>query len=276
MKGWQQLLTTGWDPKPSVLIGCALVMAAYLFATRGALTRKTLYFALGVFSVLIVLVSPIDALGDDYLFSAHMVQHIFLDMVAPLLFVLGAPAAIAGWLEKNKFLAAAERALGHPFPCFILGNFTLCIWHLPGLFDAALGNENIHIVQHITFLITGTMLWWPVFKPFPQGRLQPVPAMIYLALSAFINGVLGIILTIPTTLFYAGYAHPEDELGLLPLLRDQWKLDPVADQQLGGAIMWVVGSVIYLWVILVIFKGWFRAAGNTATAISTESKTHGA
>jgi len=265
MTGWE-LLKTGWDWKPSVLAGCAAVLAGYGLAVRFRVNRKTILFTLGVLGVFLVLVSPIDTLGDDYLFSAHMTQHLVLDMAAPALFVLGTPAWAVTWLLKHPFFASMERILGNPALCLILGNFTLCLWHLPVLFNATLENERLHVFQHLTFLVTGTMLWWPVFKPIRRGRLPPLQSMAYLSISAFINGILGIILTIPSTSFYSAYAHPRDGLGALSLIRDQWKLDPVADQQLGGAIMWVFGSGIYIWAVLAMVARWQK---------STESSVYG-
>lgn len=258
MTGWE-LLKTAWHWEPSVVAGCALILGAYLVAIRFRVDRPALFFAGGVLGVFLVLVSPLDPLGDDYLFSAHMVQHIFLDMICPMFFVLGIPLSLAIRLFEIPFFSRLERIVGNPVVCLLLGNFTLCVWHLPVLFDAALASERVHIFQHLTFLVTGTMLWWPVFNPIAERRLLPLQSVVYLSFSAMINGLLGIVLTIPSVTFYSGYAHPDDELGALSLIRNTWKLDQLADQQLGGAIMWVVGSTIYIWAIMVMVVRWYKA-----------------
>jgi cytochrome c oxidase assembly factor CtaG len=140
---------------------------------------------------------------------------------------------------------------------WVLGSGTLWVWHLPYLYNLTLANENIHIFEHITFLVTGTILWWPVFSPLRERRLAPLIAIVYLFLASLANGLLGIFFTLANTAFYTGYLHPDDELGALSLIRNTWGLDPVADQKLGGAFMWVIGSVIFLWAILVMVARWY-------------------
>ncbi len=101
MTAWQLFLST-WSWDPSVLVGCAALMTAYLAAVRFRPTRRAIYFAAGVVWLLLALVSPLDALGDAYLFSAHMLQHLLLLLVVPPLLLLGIPAELA------------ERALARP------------------------------------------------------------------------------------------------------------------------------------------------------------------
>lgn len=93
MTGWE-LFKSAWDWEPSVVAGTVLLLAGYLAAVRFRFDGRTLCFVAGSLVMLLALVSPLDALGDDYLFSAHMLQHILLDLVAPLLFVLGCPASL--------------------------------------------------------------------------------------------------------------------------------------------------------------------------------------
>lgn len=140
-----------------------------------------------------------------------------------------------------------------------LGVGTLWVWHLPVLYNATLANENVHIFEHLTFLVTGTILWWPVFSPF-EGRLAPLAGLVYLFLAALANGLLGAIFTLASTPFYSAYLHPTDELHALSFLRQNWGLTPLADQQLGGAFMWVLGSLIFLGAILMVVARWYHQA----------------
>ena len=257
MTGWE-LFSSTWEWHPSVIVGCVLLVVLYVAVTRGRTGTNAWFFMAGVVLMFLALVSPLDALGDDYLFSAHMLQHILLNMVAPPLFVLGVPAWLMQEILQRPPMAVAERVLGYPAIAWTLGSVTLLIWHVPSLFEAVLENENIHIFQHLTFLVTGTILWWPVFARLEDRRLAPMPSALYLLLASVPNALLGIFLTFCRTPLYAGYLHPHDEHGALALIRDQWGLDPLTDQQLGGAFMWVIGSVIYLWAILVMVARWYR------------------
>jgi cytochrome c oxidase assembly factor CtaG len=257
MTGWE-LFTSTWDWEPSVIVGSVLLLGGYLAAVRFRVDRKAILFASGVVAMFLALVSPLDELGDDYLFSAHMLQHILLDLVAPPLFVLGLPAWLCRRMLRWSPAAKAERILGIPVLAWSLGVGTLWIWHLPVLYDATLANETIHIFEHLTFLVTGTILFWPVFTPLDERRMAPLIAMAYLSFAAVANSLLGIILTIASTPFYSGYAHPKDELGALALIRNTWGLNQVADQQLGGVFMWAIGSVIFLGAIMVVVVRWYE------------------
>jgi cytochrome c oxidase assembly factor CtaG len=225
---------------------------------RWQFNRKTLNYSLGVLVIFLALVSPIDTLGDDYLFSAHMLQHMMLGIVAPVLLVAGIPASfVQAWL-RIPFIAGLENVLGYPPLTLIIANATFWIWHLPVLYNMTLENEAVHIVEHLMFLTTGVMLWWPVFKPVSKGRLTPLGAIVYMAIAAFISTILGIIFTVSDTPYYASYAHPNDELGALKLIREDWGLTQLADQKLGGAIMWEPAGAIFLWAIMVTLVKWFK------------------
>jgi len=257
MIGWN-LLTSGWEFHPSVVAGCLLLLAVYLTAVRFHVNRTTLFFVSGVAVMFLALVSPLDSLGDDYLFSAHMAQHILLDMVVPPLFVLGIPTEMATAILRCPPAAWAERILGTPVIAWMIGTATLWLWHLPFLYNVTLENEGVHIFEHLTFLVTGTIFWWPVFSPLPERRMTPLGSVIYLTLGAIANALLGIIFTISATPFYARYANPKDELGALSLIRNTWGLTQIADQQLGGAFMWTFGSVIFFWAIMVLVARWLK------------------
>jgi cytochrome c oxidase assembly factor CtaG len=257
MTTWK-LLVTSWNFEPSVVFGCALLLAVYFFAVRFKLNRKSCLYTLGVLVIFLALVSPLDALGDDYLFSAHMVQHMMIGLVAPPLLVAGIPAPMARGLLRLPFADRLEQILGFPPLALLSGVVTLWIWHLPLLYDLTLENDAVHVFEHLTLLVTGTMLWWPVFKPISKGRLTPLGAIAYLGVAGFASSILGIIFTISDTPFYAAYAHPHDELGALKLIRQDWGLTQLDDQKLGGAIMWEPMGVIFLWSVMAIMIKWFK------------------
>ena len=98
--------------------------------------------------MLLALISPLDPLADEYLFSAHMLQHLILELVVPPMLLLGITPRFARAVIDRPALARLDRVLGNPLVAWMLGIATLAVWHLPRLFDAALGNEYIHIVEH--------------------------------------------------------------------------------------------------------------------------------
>ena len=263
MTGWE-LFKSSWDWEPTVVGGCAALLASYLTAVRLRFDKKTVYFTSGMAVLFLALVSPLDALGDDYLFSAHMLQHILLDLVAPPLLLLGMPKWM--FVKALRWPPAAwlERVARVPMVAWVLGAGTLWIWHLPLFYNATLESESIHVFEHLTFLVTGTIFWWPILMPFEDRRMAPVPAMVYLVLASGPNALLGIVLTLANTAFYSPYLHPKDELGALSLIRDKWGLEPVIDQQLGGALMWVIGSVVFFWGVMAMV-GRHMAESSPAT-----------
>jgi cytochrome c oxidase assembly factor CtaG len=165
------LLMTAWNWYPSVVVGCIGLLAVYLAAARPLSAAHTSCYAAGVLVILLALVSPIDPLSDNYLFSVHMIQHLLLDLIAPPLLLLGIPASLARRLLAHPRIARLERGLSRPAVAWTLGIGTLWVWHLPVLYNAALANENIHIAEHLCFMVTGTIFFWPVLCPLPERGL---------------------------------------------------------------------------------------------------------
>src|ERR687888_615450 len=143
-----QLLTSTWDWEPTVLAGCAALAAGYVVVARPRGIRAVSFMA-GVLALLLALPSPLDALGDTYLFSAHMLQHFLLILVVPPLLLLGIPPQAAERALRWEPASRAERVLGQPLLAWLGGIGTLWVWHAPALYDAALGNGGLHIVQHL-------------------------------------------------------------------------------------------------------------------------------
>ena len=259
MTAWQ--LLQSWEFEPSVVIGCTLLLAIYWFANRFKFDLKSLSYSSGVLVIFLALTSPIDPLSDHYLFSAHMLQHMMLGTIAPPLLIAGLPASfVQAWL-RIPFIARLERILGYAPLALIAGVGTIWVWHLPYLYNLALENEGIHTFEHMMFMVTGAMLWWPVLNPITERRLPPMPAIFYMVIASTLAMILGIIFTISDTPFYSFYNNPEDEIaGTLKMIREDWKLTQVDDQKLGGAIMWEPMGAIFLWAILSAMVDWFKQA----------------
>jgi putative membrane protein len=258
MTTWQ-LFASGWDWEPSVVVGCTLLLLSYLAALRFRFQLRSLYFVAGVLALLLALVSPIDTLGDGYLFSAHMVQHIVLILVVPPLLIMGLPREFASRLLTYSMLKKAERVFSKPLVAWVLGVGSMWIWHWPPLYNAALSHEAIHIAEHLMFLVAATIFWWPVLSPVEQSHLSPLAAVIYLFSACGAHTILAILITFAPVGTYPAYLQPSDSLGILPLLRNQWGLTPGVDQQLGGLLMWVPVCLIYLGFIIATMIRWYSA-----------------
>lgn len=268
MMTWQ-VLSESWAWQPTVVLGCLALLAAYVALAR-PLTARAALFALGDVVILLALVSPLDTLGDTYLFSAHMLQHLLLILVAPPLLLLGVSPRLFERLLRWAPARRVERRLGHPVVAWTLGMGTLWLWHAPVLYQAALGNEGIHIGQHLSFLVSATIFWWPVIAPAPLRRLSSLGAVPYLLASSVTSSVLGVMLTFAPPGLYPFYLHPVDTLGILPVLRGHWGLTMRTDQQLGGLLMWMLSSPIYLTALAAALARWYREPepdNETLTAI---------
>jgi len=164
----QQLLLTAWDWEPTVLIGCAALLVGYWVEARPVTARVAL-FVTAVVVMLLALLSPIDTLGDGYLFSAHMLQHLLLVLVVPPLLLLGIPPQVFERLLRWTPADKIERVLGRPLLAWSLGVGVLWVWHAPALYDLALRYQGVHVLQHLCFLVAATIFWWPVIAPSPSG-----------------------------------------------------------------------------------------------------------
>jgi len=248
---------TQWNWEPSILIGTALIVGFYLYAIgpvrkhhqfEPAKRGQVFSFLLGVSIMFLALVSPLDELGDSYLFSAHMVQHLCLTVIGPPLMLIGTPAWFIQPIVRNKALFQVARFLTYPAIAFALYNIDFWLWHAPPLYNATLENQNIHILEHLTFIIFGILNWWPIFSPSPELlRLSIGGQILYLFLSGMPSVLLGAGLTFAPPLYAPYIAAPR-----------VWGISAATDQQLGGLIMWVPVNIIYIIIMSVLFLRWMQ------------------
>jgi cytochrome c oxidase assembly factor CtaG len=251
-----------------VLLGCAALVLGYAAAVRLRFSKAALAFMLGDLVLLIALVSPLHTLGDTYLFSAHMLQHLLLLLVVPPLLLLGLPSEVIQAALRRPLLCRSEQFIGQPIIAWTVGLGAMWLWHLPVLYNAALHREAIHIIEHLCFLVTAMIFWWPVLAPLPQPRLQPLLAVLYLFAAMLVSGVLGMLLTFAGPGLYPAYLRPRDTFRILPLLHGRWGLTPAVDQQLGGLLMWVPGSLVYLAAIIGVLARWYGAPDENYAEIT--------
>lgn len=260
------VLTTAWDWEPSIVLGCAGLVLAYGWVLRWQWSPRAFSALAGLLILLFALVSPLDTLGDNYLFSAHMLQHLLLVLVVPPLLLIGVPNEFFKRVLAIAPLSRAARLVAHPVFAWLVGVGTVWVWHLPWLYDATLTNGAVHIFEHLTFLVSATIFWSPALVGALDTRLSPIAATVYFMSAGFVNCLLGVLLANAPQVLYQTYLHPTDVLGILPLVRGEWGLDPRADQRLAGDLMWVPGAFPYIIATFVILARWFAAGDGSQYA----------
>lgn len=251
---------TQWNWQPSIILGTAIILGLYIYLVGPirekyqlgdpVKSRQAVLFFAGVYCIFFALVSPLDELGDAYLFSAHMVQHLLLTIVAPPLMIVGMPDWLLQPLLNRRVIYKVGRFLTYPAVAFVIFNVNFWLWHAPVLYDATLYDPNLHILEHITYIVTGVIYWWPVFSPLNEGwpRLSMGGQLLYIFLGGMPTVLLGAGLTFMNPL-YEPYIHAPRA----------WGLSPATDQQLGGLIMWIPANIAYIIVASVFFIRWMQA-----------------
>ena len=263
-----------WTWAPSVLIGFGVWTIAYVFLTRtkhrldSEKSRPTpwqqISFHTATLVAIIALISPLDHLGDDYLFSAHMVQHLLLMFISAPLWLIGTP----GWLLESlvpSWLHNFAYWLTRPLTAYIIFALSMTGWHVPLFYNLALEHDWIHISEHLNYMVAAVIGWWPIAGPKVSYAPKPAPPlrMIYNFLLLLPFTALAAALTFSEMPFYPYYTSAPRILGLSVL----------ADQQLGGLIMWVPTHMIFLLTISIVFFQWFEELGNAGDSISAHTST---
>lgn len=250
-----------WTQSVPLALCCAagLLYARELLRGRGSRARswRAAAFYGGLAALVAALVWPLDGYADE-LFCAHMAQHVLLLTVAPPLLVLGRP-----WLRVWRPLPPALRrpaargvtraaAAAPPLVAWLLMNGALLGWHAPVLYSAAVRHSGVHVLEHLSFFLTG-MLFWAIALGAPplHARLPEVWRIAYLAGALLPGWVLAIVLAFARSPLYAAYADLATRPGHLTAL---------GDQQIAAGVMWVPGSLAYVVAVVVLFYRWLDPA----------------
>lgn len=250
---------------PSTVIGLTGLGALYHWRARASAgegqttptagQRATFFSALAL--IFLSLNGWLHDLSDYYLFSAHMVQHLLLTLVAPPLLIMGTP----GWMLRPalqwRVVGPLARWLTSPKMCFAVFSVVLAVWHLPPVYDMAMRHHNIHIIQHLCFMVAATLMWWPVLSPLPElPRISYPLQMLYLFLLSIPMSIIAICIGYADHILYPAYASA-------PRL---WGITPMADQFIGALIMWVPGGLFFFTIISVVFYKWQQVDGDDSEA----------
>ena len=238
-----EFLSMGWRFNPFLLVLAALVGGGY-FIAFGRRGRPGYFITAGIIFVL-ALASPLGALADGYLFSAHMIQHILFLLIVPALLLLSLPRSfrLPVWL----------RLVTYPVVGWVAGIGAMWLWHAPTLCNAASVSTRVFALQTASLILMGSLFWWQIIAPRESDRLSPAAGIAYLFTACVACSVLGIIVTFAPVSLCPAYQHPANQLGLLGTIRGRWGLTSERDQQIGGLLMWVPMCLIYATAILTQF-----------------------
>ena len=263
-----------WHPHPDVWLLVGLLLLGYHWALtrlgpryadaeRGeeVITgRQRRAFLAGVALLWVGADWPIHDISEKYLLSVHMIQHLLFTLVAPGLLMVGVP----GWLWRRiltpRPIAALVRTIGRPLPAALVFNTVIVLSHWPVTVNAAVRSEPLHFGVHVVLFTTAALMWFPVLNREPGFPMLSYPArMLYLFLQSVVPTVPASFLTFASGVIYEVY-------GEAPRAFD---VSAVADQQMAGGLMKVVGGLILWSVIVVMFFRWYNQShgrpGETLT-----------
>lgn len=259
-----------WGADPTFLVPVAILTWWYLRGLRQWPDRsrphpqwRTAMFLSGIALLVLAQESPLDALAARHL-TFHMAQHEVVTMLAVPMLLLGAPATpvlrgMPRWLRQGVVRPVARSPIGRrlyegltsPGIAAVAFIATVWAWHLvPGWYDAALRLPALHAFQHATFAATATLFWWNIIEAPPHHpRLEAMPRILYLIVAGAAKDGAAALIVFASTPLYQEYAH------VTPVV--DWST--LRDQQLGGLVMWVPGTLLMLAVAGAVFLGWYGA-----------------
>ena len=269
---------TAWHADPELLLPVALGAFLYLRGLRRwrersrphSRWRVALYFA-GLAMIVLAAESPLDHLAERH-FTYHVLQHEALMMLAIPMVLLGAPTTpvllgMPRWARRNVVQplmrsAAAQgayRTLTHPLVAGAAFNVVLYSWHLaPGWYDQALRDPLTHDMQHFSFAVTATLLWWSVIDPRPLHSRMGYPLrMLYLLAVSTPKHFLAALITFAGTPLYDFYAT----------VQPVFDVSPERDQATAGTIMWIPSQMMYLLAMAAVFFVWAHKSEQQQRAV---------
>ena len=247
------------DWSPPIFLTTMVLLSAIVYTRGWFAVRKTraaqffvsrlAAFLSGLALLWLAIGSPMDGFADALL-SAHMVEHLLLMSFVPPLLLLGDPQVpllrglphiltvhLLGPLLRLKALRTLGRFLTRPLVAWLAMNLIFLGWHVPSAYDFALEHERWHDFEHICFLSSSILFWWPLIRPWPTSARYPGWFMIpYLVGADIVNTALSAFLAFCDRPVYSYYlAQP-----------NRFQINPMTDQVVGAVIMWVVGSMVFL------------------------------
>jgi putative membrane protein len=243
-------LVTSWTFEPLQLAPIALIAIAYAVRARSLARRnqpvpgwRIALFALGIALLVLAVASPIATVGEEELFSFHMVQHLLIGDLAPLCLLAGLTGPL---LRPVLALPGVMRlhVLANPFVALPIWTLNLVVWHLPFFYEAAVRHGAVHAIEHIAFFSAGIVLWLPILETLPAPEWFGTGAKLaYVVVVRLVATVVGNVFIWGGAAFYDVYDTGHDFLGL----------SPSADQSLAGSLMMLEGSIVTIVALAWLF-----------------------
>lgn len=251
---------------PDVLLLLAAMAGGYWWALtflgprhapagQPAATRKQVAsWAAGTLLLFAAAWWPAHDIGEEYLFSVHMAQHMVFTLVAPAFLIVGTPAWLLRLVLSPRWLGGAVKVLARPLPAGLLFNFGVAFTHWPSLVDFVLRSEPAHFLAHVFIFTTALLMWFPALNKVPEyPMLGNAGKMAYLFAQSVLPNVPVAFITFAEAPVYRFYAEAPRAFGI----------GAVEDQQVAGALMKVGGTAIMWTVICVLFMRWFASEQRT-------------
>ncbi len=248
-----------WSVHPSIPIGLGILVLLYGLGV-GPLRRRyrlgppvdrlqAVTFGFGIATFFLALTGPIHDLSDSYLFLVHMLQHLLITLVAPPLILVGTPDWLVRPLLRPPAVARVFRFLTRAPVAYLIFNGMLVIWHVPRFYGETLIDLPTHILEHLLFIATAFLVWWPVLSPIREMRLRPPLQVLYLILLTLPMKGLGAALTLQGDILYPAYALAPRVFGI----------SPMEDQRIGGLLMWLPSGSVLWGAAAIVFYRWWRS-----------------
>jgi putative membrane protein len=241
---------TDWTLDPLQLAPVVLAALAYAMRARTLRRRGTpmprwrvALFATGIGLLLVAFVSPIAAIGEQELFSFHMLQHVLIGDLAPLCLLAGLNGPM---LRPLLALRPVERlrVLANPLIALPIWAANLYVWHVPVLYEAAVEHSVVHALEHVCFFGAGIVVWLPVLETLPAPEwFGTGPKLAYIAIVRLVETLLGNVFVWSGAVFYDVYDAGEE----------LWGVSPLQDQGLAGAVMMIEGSLVTITALAWLF-----------------------
>jgi cytochrome c oxidase assembly factor CtaG len=278
-----ETIGSAWNFEPEVVLPLLLTVTAYIAGIRHlqhqGIRRRIVSsgrcsaFALGVLALIAALMSPLDMFAE-FLFSAHMTQHLMLMLVAPPLLILGRIEVVLLWIfplplrrligqswRKATRLRFTIDLLSRPVSVWLLASTAMWFWHISGPYAWAFYNPYIHILEHLSFFLTSLAFWALALRPFSRDKSGHGIALLLLITFALESSLLGALLVFAGHPLYV--VHTAQISRQLPyFLAD---ISPLQDQQLAGLIMWIPAGLVQMAALVAVFADLLSIPQNRRT-----------
>ena len=249
-----------WHTEPALIGGLLFVAWVYAILVgpfRNKIctdlpysSRHTLWFSAGLVSFYLAVGSPLDPLGENFLFFAHMIQHNILMYVSPVFILLGIPQPLVDrFLETHPLLESILRFFLHPVIAGLLFTLVFSFWHFGVFYEAAIQNKTLHMAEHLSMFFTSVAMWWPICGP--SKRITPIrfgPQMLYVLALMLGQTPIFAVLTFSEDVLYETYFYAERIIDL----------SPIEDQKAGGVLMKLANMAVSVGVLSSVFYRWTK------------------